>query len=89
MSRVHSSEWKWEASYRDDDIVCSIRQRIAVSKRNGTSLASLYEHKVMDINESGVRVDDTIEFAVRFSFGCCVLTGVMLGVITEAGVSVN
>lgn len=42
----------------------------------------------MDINESGVRVDDTIEFAVRFSFGCCVLTGVMLGVITEAGVSV-
>ena len=42
----------------------------------------------MDINESGVRVDDTIEFAVRFSFGCCVLSGVMLGVISEAGVTV-
>ena len=33
------------------------------------------EPELMDINESGVRVDDTIEFAVRFSFGCNVITG--------------
>ena len=46
------------------------------------------EPELMDINESGVRVDDTIEFAVRFSFGCCVLSGVMLGVISGAGVTV-
>ena len=39
------------------------------------------EPELMDINESGVRVDDTIEFAVRFSFGCNVITGSMLGII--------
>ena len=39
------------------------------------------EPELMDINESGVRVDDTIEFAVRFSFGCNVITGCMLGAI--------
>ena len=39
------------------------------------------EPELMDINESGVRVDDTIEFAVRFSFGCNVVTGCMLGAI--------
>ena len=33
------------------------------------------EPELLDINESGVRVDDTIEFAVRFSFGCNVITG--------------
>ena len=43
----------------------------------------------MDINESGVRVDDTIEFAVRFSFGCAVVTGCMLGLISESGVTVK
>lgn len=43
----------------------------------------------MDINESGVRVDDTIEFAIRFSFGCNVITGCMLGVISESGVTVK
>ena len=46
------------------------------------------EPELMDINESGVRVDDTIEFAVRFSFGCNVVTGGMLGVISEADVTV-
>ena len=46
------------------------------------------EPELMDINESGVRVDDTIEFAVRFSFGCNVITGCMLGVISEADVTV-
>ena len=46
------------------------------------------EPELMDINESGVRVDDTIEFAVRFSFGCNVITGCMLGVISAAGISV-
>ena len=44
----------------------------------------------MDINESGVRVDDTIEFAVRFSFGCNVITGNVLGLISAAeGVTVK
>ena len=43
------------------------------------------EPELMDINESGVRVDDTIEFAVRFSFGCNVVTGCMLGAIVIAG----
>ena len=47
------------------------------------------EPELMDINESGVRVDDTIEFAVRFSFGCNVITGCMLGVISESGVTVK
>ena len=47
------------------------------------------EPELMDINESGVRVDDTIEFAVRFSFGCNVVTGCMLGVISEADVTVK
>ena len=46
------------------------------------------EPELMDINESGVRVDDTIEFAVRFSFGCNVITGCMLGVISEEDVTV-
>lgn len=47
------------------------------------------EPELMDINESGVRVDDTIEFAIRFSFGCNVITGCMLGVISESGVTVK
>lgn len=42
----------------------------------------IVEPELMDINESGVRVDDTIEFAVRFSFGCNVITGNVLGVIS-------
>ena len=49
----------------------------------------IVEPELMDINESGVRVDDTIEFAVRFSFGCAVVTGCMLGVISESGVTVK
>lgn len=49
----------------------------------------IVEPELMDINESGVRVDDTIEFAVRFSFGCAVVTGCMLGVISAAGVTVH
>ena len=43
------------------------------------------EPELMDINESGVRVDDTVEFAVRFSFGCNVITGCMLGTINIEG----
>lgn len=45
--------------------------------------------KVLDINESGIRVDDTIEFAIRFSFGCNVITGNVLGLISEAGITVG
>lgn len=41
------------------------------------------EPELMDINESGVRVDDTVELAVRFSFGCNVICGVALGTIKE------
>ena len=44
----------------------------------------IVEPELIDINESGVRVDDTIEFAVRFSFGLRVITGRAMGVIELA-----
>ena len=47
----------------------------------GKPIKMIVEPELIDINESGVRVDDTIEFAVRFSFGLTVLTGRALGAI--------
>ena len=51
----------------------------------GKPIKMIVEPELIDINESGVRVDDTIEFAVRFSFGLAVLTGRALGVIELKG----
>ena len=50
----------------------------------GKPIKMIVEPELIDINESGVRVDDTIEFAVRFSFGLAFLTGRALGAITFA-----
>ena len=50
----------------------------------GKPIKMIVEPELIDINESGVRVDDTIEFAVRFSFGLKVITGRAMGVITVA-----
>ena len=50
----------------------------------GKPIKMIVEPELIDINESGVRVDDTIEFAVRFSFGLRVITGRAMGVITVA-----
>ena len=50
----------------------------------GKPIKMVVEPELIDINESGVRVDDTIEFAVRFSFGLKVITGRAMGVITLA-----
>lgn len=50
----------------------------------GKPIKMIVEPELIDINESGVRVDDTIEFAVRFSFGLAVLTGRALGAIELA-----
>jgi hypothetical protein len=48
----------------------------------GKPIKMIVEPELIDINESGVRVDDTIEFAVRFSFGLKVITGRAMGTIT-------
>ena len=58
-----------------DDIIYILPNNV------GKPVKMVVEPELMDINESGVRVDDTIEFAVRFSFGCNVITGNVLGVI--------
>ena len=58
-----------------DDIIYILPNNI------GKPIKMIVEPELIDINESGVRVDDTIEFAVRFSFGLAVLTGRALGVI--------
>ena len=50
----------------------------------GKPIKMIVEPELIDINESGVRVDDTIEFAVRFSFGLKVITGRAMGAITLA-----
>ena len=50
----------------------------------GKPIKMIVEPELIDINESGVRVDDTIEFAVRFSFGLRVITGRAMGVIKLA-----
>lgn len=59
----------------DDEVIYILPNNI------GKPIKMIVEPELIDINESGVRVDDTIEFAVRFSFGLAVLTGRALGVI--------
>ena len=61
-----------------DDIIYIIPNNV------GKPVKMVVEPELMDINESGVRVDDTIELAIRFSFGCNVITGNVLGVIKGA-----
>ena len=60
---------------QDDNLIYIVPNNI------GKPIKMIVEPELIDINESGVRVDDTIEFAVRFSFGCAVITGRALGVI--------
>ena len=60
-----------------DDIIYIIPNNV------GKPVKMVVEPELMDINESGVRVDDTIELAIRFSFGCNVVTGNVLGVIKQ------
>ena len=64
---------------QDDNLIYIVPNNI------GKPIKMIVEPELIDINESGVRVDDTIEFAVRFSFGCAVLTGRALGVIELKG----
>ena len=45
----------------------------------GKFVIVIVEPELMDINGSGVRVDDTIEFAVRYSHGVAVVTGTVIG----------
>ena len=61
-----------------DDVIYIIPNNI------GKPIKMIVEPELIDINESGVRVDDTIEFAVRFSFGLRVITGRAMGVIKLA-----
>ena len=61
-----------------DDIIFILPNNI------GKPIKMIVEPELIDINESGVRVDDTIEFAVRFSFGLALLTGRALGAIKLA-----
>ena len=61
-----------------DDIIYILPNNI------GKPIKMVVEPELIDINESGVRVDDTIEFAVRFSFGLAILTGRALGAIELA-----
>ena len=63
---------------QDDKIIYILPNNI------GKPIKMVVEPELIDINESGVRVDDTIEFAVRFSFGLTVLTGRALGAIKLA-----
>ena len=66
-----------------DDVIFIVPNNV------GKPVKMVVEPELMDINESGVRVDDTIEFAVRFSFGCNVITGNVLGLISAEGVTVK
>ena len=59
-----------------DDMVFVVPNNIAKPIKN------IIEPELMDINGSGVRVDDTVEFAVRYSHGVAVIVGSMLGVVT-------
>lgn len=52
-----------------DDVIFIIPNNVA------KPVKMVVEPELLDINESGIRVDDTIEFAIRFSFGCNVITG--------------
>ena len=47
----------------------------------GKPVKMIVEPELIDINESGVRVDDTFEFAVRFTQGVTVLTSAFIGLI--------
>lgn len=62
----------------DDNVIYILPNNI------GKPIKMIVEPELIDINESGVRVDDTIEFAVRFSFGCQLITGSALGAIKFA-----
>lgn len=50
----------------------------------GKPVKMIVEPALIDVNESGVRADDTIEFAVRFSFGLELITGSVLGALSLA-----
>ena len=63
---------------QDDNLIYIVPNNI------GKPIKMIVEPELIDINESGVRVDDTIEFAVRFSFGLKVITGRAMGVIELA-----
>lgn len=47
----------------------------------GKPVKMIVEPELLDINESGVRVDDTVEFAVRYTQGVTVLTSAFVGLI--------
>ena len=65
------------------DVTVDMDHMIFVVPNNiGKPIKSIIEPELMDINGSGVRVDDTVEFAVRYSHGVAVLVGSMLGVVT-------
>ena len=58
-----------------DDMIFVVPNNIA------KPIKSIIEPELMDINGSGVRVDDTVEFAVRYSHGVAIVVGSMLGVL--------
>ena len=72
------------ASADKDRLVQDDKTIYIVPNNIGKPIKMIVEPELIDINESGVRVDDTIEFAVRFSFGLRVITGRAMGVITVA-----
>ena len=59
-----------------DDMIFVVPNNIA------KPIKSIVEPELMDINGSGVRVDDTVEFAVRYSHGVAIVVGSMLGILT-------
>ena len=74
----HAAEADKDRLVQDDKTIYIVPNNI------GKPIKMIVEPELIDINESGVRVDDTIEFAVRFSFGLRVITGRAMGVITLA-----
>lgn len=74
----HFAEEAKDRLVQDDKTIYIVPNNI------GKPIKMIVEPELIDINESGVRVDDTIEFAVRFSFGLRVITGRAMGVITLA-----
>ena len=57
-------------------------QHIYIIPNNvGRPVKQIVEPELLDINESGVRVDDTIEFAVRYTQGVTVIVTPILGLI--------
>ena len=76
---------KDHAAEADKDRLVQDDKKIYIIPNNiGKPIKMIVEPELIDINESGVRVDDTIEFAVRFSFGLKVITGRAMGVIALA-----